>query len=194
MEKDTITIPHRVFVCDTYEALSSSGKVLLLSMWICCHEWGNPDEGQLTIKQEEMVFRTKLSLRTVFRVVQELLDSKLMWTCGGQRSSYMLALDMTTTRKGSLTLGQEHLLSQLVPAGRHPQKQSGRGHLKKLGELKTDLLERDCRCYVCGIGTALELHHLTYERYGNEALDDCILLCERCHVKVTHTKYMPKLP
>ena len=27
----------------------------------------------------------------------------------------------------------------------------------------------------------LELHHLTYERLGNESLEDLILLCRRCH-------------
>lgn len=35
-------------------------------------------------------------------------------------------------------------------------------------------------CCVCG-GKATDVHHLTYERFGVEAMDDLVSLCRRCH-------------
>jgi hypothetical protein len=35
-------------------------------------------------------------------------------------------------------------------------------------------------CCVCG-GKATDVHHLTYDRFGNEAMDDLVSLCRKCH-------------
>ena len=35
-------------------------------------------------------------------------------------------------------------------------------------------------CCVCG-GKATDVHHLTYDRFGNEAMDDLVSLCRNCH-------------
>lgn len=37
-------------------------------------------------------------------------------------------------------------------------------------------------CQVCG-GAASDVHHLTYDRFGNERQDDLVSLCRRCHEK-----------
>jgi 5-methylcytosine-specific restriction endonuclease McrA len=38
------------------------------------------------------------------------------------------------------------------------------------------------RCQTCGENDArLEVHHNTYERYGDESFNDLIVLCARCH-------------
>lgn len=42
--------------------------------------------------------------------------------------------------------------------------------------LETD----DYICPVCG-GEATDVHHLTYERFGHESLDDLVSLCRKCH-------------
>ena len=43
---------------------------------------------------------------------------------------------------------------------------------------------RGAKCEDCGYGSAtLQLHHLTYERMGNERLTDLVILCRKCHVK-----------
>lgn len=44
------------------------------------------------------------------------------------------------------------------------------------------------RCEMCGYkpwkpGT-LQVHHRTYERIGKEGLDDLIVVCPRCHMKI----------
>lgn len=56
--------------------------------------------------------------------------------------------------------------------------------------LRFKVLERDkytCQC--CGIDFGpLYVHHLTYERLGNELLEDLITLCEDCH-KLQHDHY-----
>jgi len=45
-------------------------------------------------------------------------------------------------------------------------------------------LEKDNHhCRRCYSTTQLTIHHLTYDRFGNEDLDDLITLCEPCHVK-----------
>lgn len=43
-------------------------------------------------------------------------------------------------------------------------------------------------CLACGITTGLELHHVTYERLGNERLTDLIPFCRRCH-KEFHERF-----
>ena len=42
----------------------------------------------------------------------------------------------------------------------------------------------DFKCQMCGNKENLEVHHVTYDRLGNESMDDLITLCERCHTKV----------
>ena len=37
------------------------------------------------------------------------------------------------------------------------------------------------RCQLCGSETLLEIHHLTYNRVGDEALFDLVTLCAHCH-------------
>lgn len=43
------------------------------------------------------------------------------------------------------------------------------------------LVMADCRCERCGYRQDLEVHHLTYERLGNELPDDLQVLCVECH-------------
>lgn len=37
------------------------------------------------------------------------------------------------------------------------------------------------RCQDCGVDRELEVHHLTYDRLGNEVLSDLRVLCRPCH-------------
>lgn len=37
------------------------------------------------------------------------------------------------------------------------------------------------RCALCNAADARDVHHRTYERLGNEELNDCVLLCRKCH-------------
>ena len=48
------------------------------------------------------------------------------------------------------------------------------------------VLQRDeQRCVLCNGDEALEVHHRTYERLGEELLSDCYTLCQVCHLMVT---------
>ena len=39
------------------------------------------------------------------------------------------------------------------------------------------------RCYLCGSVSRLEMHHVTYSRFGFESVNDLRPLCRRCHRK-----------
>lgn len=41
------------------------------------------------------------------------------------------------------------------------------------------------RCELCGVSTALHIHHLHYSNIGNERPEDLVALCKNCH-KATH--------
>ena len=48
-------------------------------------------------------------------------------------------------------------------------------------QLANERLEMDgYTCRVCGC-SATDVHHLTYERFGNESMDDLVSLCRKCH-------------
>jgi len=48
------------------------------------------------------------------------------------------------------------------------------------------VLERDGHeCRTCPSTSDLEVHHRTYERFGNEDLDDLVTLCHECHEAIT---------
>lgn len=181
--KDDIYVPGEIFTSDKYLNLSSSGKALLFAIWSCCNEWGLPDI-KVRITQEEMRQKTKLCLKTIVTTTKELVDVGLIWLYEGERSTYGLAAEDEATRWGSLTSGQRRLIEIIKPDTRCPQGSRTKGHDKHLDDLKWVLAEQDCRCYVCAVGNALVLHHLTYGQYGEELLEDCVLLCERCHGEV----------
>lgn len=49
-------------------------------------------------------------------------------------------------------------------------------------KLRKATLKRDrYRCIACEAREGLQVHHLTYERFGREALSDLTTLCEKCH-------------
>jgi 5-methylcytosine-specific restriction endonuclease McrA len=41
------------------------------------------------------------------------------------------------------------------------------------------------RCRTCWQTEQLEVHHCTYERFGDERVDDLITLCRPCHEAIT---------
>lgn len=49
---------------------------------------------------------------------------------------------------------------------------------------KAAALERaEYACQVCNSRNSLQVHHRTYERYGNERPADLTVLCAFCHVR-----------
>ena len=54
--------------------------------------------------------------------------------------------------------------------------QSAEWAKKRMGAMDRD----NWKCVFCG-DDAVHVHHMTYERIFNEALEDLVSLCERCH-------------
>lgn len=44
--------------------------------------------------------------------------------------------------------------------------------------------QRKDRCFCCGVGERLQVHHLSYERLGRELPQDVVTVCGRCHFKI----------
>lgn len=82
-------------------------------------------------------------------------------------------------------------LLQRRPSKDHPDPD----HLR---QWKRKVLVRDeAHCRMCGCHESesedkvLEVHHMTYERFGEELLEDGLLLCRPCHRSVTAmTQYL----
>lgn len=57
---------------------------------------------------------------------------------------------------------------------------------EKWRDKRSLILKRDSdRCQTCLSTDDLEVHHKTYERLGDEALEDLITLCHECHEAIT---------
>lgn len=51
--------------------------------------------------------------------------------------------------------------------------------------IRQRVMQRACnRCEGCGIARATQVHHLTYDRVGEEMLFDLVAICDDCHAKV----------
>jgi len=48
------------------------------------------------------------------------------------------------------------------------------------------------RCQLCNSPKFLEVHHRTYERFGDELPEDLTVLCQDCHRKFEKAKRQPK--
>lgn len=53
------------------------------------------------------------------------------------------------------------------------------------------LMRCGCVCQGCGAKPAVEVHHLTYERIGEEMLFDLVALCRECHDRL-HPEKSPR--
>lgn len=51
---------------------------------------------------------------------------------------------------------------------------------KRQQRLKMDGLQ----CQICGTGKNLHVHHITYEHFGAEPMQDLITVCDNCHRKI----------
>jgi len=64
-------------------------------------------------------------------------------------------------------------------------------HSKEWQELRLKVLKRsNFQCEGCGESNSLDIHHLTYDRIGDELLIDLVALCRDCHGKI-HDKNEP---
>lgn len=87
-------------------------------------------------------------------------------TIGGRSAS---ELAYRTTRDARLeSLGYSQYSDYL----RSPYWATRKAQVKRL---------RNCRCEICASTNHLVVHHLTYNRIGEELDNDLLLLCERCH-------------
>lgn len=50
------------------------------------------------------------------------------------------------------------------------------------------------KCQECGTAKNLEVHHITYERLGNEDINDLITLCKECHENIHRIDIYRKRP
>lgn len=58
-------------------------------------------------------------------------------------------------------------------------------------KIRGDIYEARKRCEFCGGKKWLNIHHLSYERLGNELPTDLVVLCKLCHFSF-HNGNIPK--
>lgn len=58
----------------------------------------------------------------------------------------------------------------------------------KWNTMKIVIRARDNVCKKCGSKNNLQVHHITYKNFGDEELEDLVLLCGSCHKEV-HEKH-----
>lgn len=59
----------------------------------------------------------------------------------------------------------------------------------KWKEFREKVLKRDnYKCTKCGNTNELCIHHITYDNFGNENLEDVVTLCSKCHEEIHNTK------
>lgn len=59
-------------------------------------------------------------------------------------------------------------------------------------EKRQELIDKiGYECQQCGWNHNLQVHHKTYENFGNESIDDLQLLCYTCHMS-KHDNYFKK--
>lgn len=51
---------------------------------------------------------------------------------------------------------------------------------KRMERLKLDGFQ----CQKCGTAKNLRVHHINYENFGHETMDDLITFCDNCHMKI----------
>ena len=90
--------------------------------------------------------------------------------------------------------------SDLKPSGKYtdlrpPKYMSREDKIEYMKSIEWRLLKgerlriADHKCEKCGEDRrALHLHHITYERLGEEEIDDLRILCSDCHLSI-HLKY-----
>ncbi len=59
---------------------------------------------------------------------------------------------------------------------------------------KRALVERSKVCERCGSSELLQVHHLTYERLGNELMDDVEVVCRKCHQELHGREFKQASP
>ena len=72
------------------------------------------------------------------------------------------------------------------PKPQHSEAYKAYFATSKWKRLRRKVIFRDgAKCVECGARESLEVHHLTYARFTQEALGDLVTLCHQCH-KQTH--------
>jgi hypothetical protein len=77
------------------------------------------------------------------------------------------------------------------PVGRARERYQKYLHSEQWQEKRAAVLKRDGYfCVGCSAQRFLDVHHLTYDRWGSERLEDLATLCRECHM-LEHRKEIP---
>jgi len=179
--EENICIPCQILNSNKYNKLTNIAKVLLISLWVYHRENPSHDD-TFTISHDQMESISCLPHSSTIRAIRELRSADFVWNTSGDKSMMKLAVDVSCPKIGSLTHGQLRLIKMLIPTAPRPARKLNNKERKHQVVLKHMLLDDDPRCYVCGCDKCLELHHVHYDRYGEENIfSDVVLLCGRCH-------------
>ncbi len=120
---------------------------------------------------------TGLSTSTIWRCIRELEKADLItYEQGG--------LEQNPNRYKINQDWLDYVVEHGIESGVDLPLSTNKRNLAEWKKLRWKVLQRDgYKCTKCPNTNCLEIHHLTYERYGKELLADLITLCTDCHRK-----------
>jgi 5-methylcytosine-specific restriction endonuclease McrA len=142
---------------------------IFLFWCLCCQEQILPkDPRHLRHLKRELAALRKYS-------VGEMVSTALLCGRCTELRLHLYNEECRTTR-----LAQQARAAQLYKMGAEYREQ------KEWKVRRTEALTRaGYRCQTCGsCDTTLDVHHNTYENYGDERPQDLVVLCRSCHQKV----------
>jgi len=181
-------------------SISSNAKLCYAYMLQFCPNDGksliiiHPSD-QLCI--DEMTDTTGLDEESICNAFHELLEEQLIYLSNNNETCYNISALPEVYRRKALTkkarskLGHkatdediQSLVDELIRKANYASYLMTDHWINK----RDAILERDNhRCKQCKKTYLLHVHHLTYDRLGNEDDEDLITLCEDCHKRL-HNK------
>lgn len=133
------------------------------------------------------------SISTIRRIIKRLKDDGLLISGNYNRSKFDRSLWYTPNyeKLGEIFhnpyIGNDYCLAPKGTAKKKKDFVPYQDYIKSSDwkkQSKRRMAIDDFKCQRCGTAKNLVVHHITYDRLGNEKMEDLITLCRKCHEEI----------
>lgn len=164
-----IQVGNSLLLSKEFQGLNSGAQITYLAM--CMESSGNRD----FIFPRGAAKKYGICGSSFCRYVDELVDKGFVKRESGKKQR--------KPNRYSFSFGWKPKEDKKVTVDYNEYMESDAWANKRFERLKKD----NFQCQMCGSAKNLNVHHVTYERLGNEDMNDLVTLCNKCHSKV-HSK------